>query len=145
MNSMREIKFRGKDTFDDVWRYGSLTINKDGSMAITDGADHYGYSMIHCGVYPESVGQYTGLKDKNGKEIYEGDIVRHRYAVRWDTEWTTSVVVWDEVHVAFRLNNLYNNSDQTAAFGKTKFCHPMHIEIIGNIHDNPELLGEKGE
>ena len=113
---MRELKFRAwfnrfekmvyevdKDTFD-LWK-------------------GYWNGKIHI-VYPDDgdvVEQYTGLKDKNGKEIYEGDIVK-----LWDRE--PELVVWDNLIGAYDPLS-WETFD-------TDEC-----EIIGNIHENPELLG----
>lgn len=92
-------------------------------------------------VIPETVGQYTGLTDSNGKKIYEGDICRFR-------EWTNGDMCW--------IGKVYYEHQQFVISGnKNKECEmsftlamsrfiPENIEIIGNIHDNPELL-ERGQ
>ena len=115
--SVREILFRGKRVDNGEWVYGDL-IHHDGYVAIWDKNVSY---VGDFEVIPKTVGQYTGLTDKNGNKIFEGDILEqdvvqsgtpHREFVEWDYDL---------------LGNRY---DEWSAF----------FEIIGNIHDNPELL-----
>lgn len=76
----REIEFRGKRTLDNEWLYGYLVIDKKG---IYDNEEDWYYiagnSDAYCEVIPETIGQYTGLKDKNGKKIFEGDILKKQH------------------------------------------------------------------
>ena len=130
---MRTIKFRGKDRRTGKWFYGNLYVK-----------DIYGRTHIcttKCGCFdidPETVGQFTGLMDKNGKEIYEGDIVKWSngmlYAVKfWDGMFYASIEECNEgIFGGFPLYRLTEYEDGGC-------------EIVGNIHDNTELLkgGEK--
>ena len=78
--------------------------------------------------------QFTGLHDKNGKEIYEGDIVRDQ---RPCGEIYISQVLWDETAAMY----IISDPDETLTFAD---IHPAWLEVIGNIHENPELLeGER--
>lgn len=123
---MRDIKFRGK-TQDEEWVYGHLTTwrNKDKSIdyQIKEGHENSAYTRT---VIIETVGQYTGLKDKKGKEIYEGDIYHMgdkniKYVVVWNDTGLTGKQLGSSSYAG--LSYWQNN-----------------IEIIGNIYDNPELL-----
>ena len=130
---MREILFRGKRTVIGDWISGFLV---DGS--------HIG-SWLECEpVHPETVGQFTGLTDKNGKKIFEGDIFH------LDDEIIAVVIFKDG---CFRLEE-YGHSGAWTESGFDECgggwgvieCDPidwytiMDMEIIGNIHDNPELM-----
>ena len=111
---MREIKFRGKDMESYKWVYGNLC-NACG--------DEHGALCVDCFVVdPATVGQYTGLKDKNGVEIYEGDIIDTMALGMFE-------VIFD--CGAFRI-----------AHGCIKFTmiEGSYYEVVGNIHDAPELL-----
>lgn len=125
---MREHKYRGKSISTGEWAYGNLIIRSDSTCAIVI------CENIECGlqvwheVLPESVGQYTGLKDRNGKEIYEGDVISQRgqkntYVEYYKGKW---VIRNDEPKVEWR-QELHNKT-------------PLHIQIIGNTIDNPELI-----
>ncbi len=131
MREMRKILFRGKRKDNGEWVYGDLEHNVQGEEYIR---------CWHCGAYqaykisPATRGQYTGLTDKNGVKIFEGDIISYnksRKVVYFDTSlripcFTTGI-----------------------GSGSSTASHPYKISsrhvVIGNIHDNPELLEGDGE
>ena len=119
---MREILFRGKQRNNGEWFYGDLIhLNHCVSIRSKDCARS---------VVPETVGQYTGLTDKNGMRIFEGDLIR-------STETgETAIVQWFSEHSAFMI--WCKTSNQV---GFLYECEKSIIEVIGNIYDNPELIG----
>lgn len=137
---MREIIFRGRQIFTGEWLYGYLfnyggVLQRNSALCICCCVPTKAYAYRYFRVDPETVGQYTGLKDKNSKEIYEGDILKigdSRVAeVYWSNEEAQYIAGNDGVELS--LNRAYNHD----GFGGSA------IEIIGNIHDNPELKGGK--
>lgn len=120
---MRDIKFRGKDLYSGEWVHGLIQhplLGEEEVLAMEYAIDDtYGLTEID----PDTVGQFTGLKDKNGVEIYESDIVEHkgqRYVIEYSVEYVRFIpLMVDRWLAGFNL----------ATF-----------EVIGNIHDNPELL-----
>ena len=142
----RDIVFRGKDVVTGEWYYGDLEFSRYIGRAHIHTYNEDGIYCRQVEVDPDSVGQYTGLHDKNGKDIYEGDIVKHPYidpifrdlVESKDGEGVTSEVVFHDG--AFVVK--YDIDDFIYLDGFTrKEC----AEVIGNIHDNPELLESKSE
>ena len=100
------------------------------SVIYSEEADH------PVGVMPETVGQFTGLTDKNGKKIFEGDIVTTGYGVLWAIAFDLNAfVALDGKKVQFALFEQYRWDRKTGSP-----IAPDYFEVIGNIHDNPELL-----
>ena len=126
---MRKIKFRGL-TDEHVWVYGWFT-DDDLSPDIIDGM-----STRHK-VLSKTVGQFTGLKDHKGREIYEGDIVK---VVSYGEE-SFHVVKYmvDEDYPAFDLDPVLCYGECNSLSYCLNDCDTQ-ITVIGNIHDNPELL-----
>ena len=124
---MREILFRGKRTDNGEWvqgyicRYGWTGKEKD--YIIPD----YASALYTIEIGPETVGQYTGLTDKNGRKIFEGDIVWNSYnedygKVEWDNDTARFIITCSTFTVNF--NSVWSEE----------------LEIVGNVYDNPELL-----
>lgn len=121
---MREILFRGKN-HDGVWCKGFLTQYRDGDYAIRLGYEDYEEGAPLRTIIPETIGQYTGQKDKNGKKIFEGDILE-KYGFHY--------VVCFEKGGFIAYETPYNEG---AVLSKTDWENAV---ITSNIHDNPELL-----
>ena len=124
---MRDILFRGKRLDNGAWVYGSLlqVECEDGSIvtAIFDRKDSGGDAEVH----PSTVGQYTGLTDKNGERIFEGDVLTVDgedgfFGLEFQEDTARFVMYGDSIVVDF--DNFWS----------------YEVEVMGNIHDNPELL-----
>lgn len=131
----RTIKFRGKRIDNGQWVYGFL-------------AEDYYINDVNSEDFPsieiasETVGQFTGLLDRNGKEIYEGDILHERVA-----RCIVDKRIVKFCYGSFIAESTYNQGAQCYGEPHEKFqslkyfaVNDIKIEVIGNIHDNPELL-----
>lgn len=130
---MREILFRGKRKDNGEWVYGNSVLFFKETTKI------YGelVQWREIEVIPETVGQFTGLTDKNGKKIFEGDIVKGDLGLGYgDNEKHIAYIEYQEDGMSFCLVEILEED-----FGK---CAEISddLEVIGNIYDNPELLGE---
>ncbi|WP_295248634.1 YopX family protein [Ruminococcus sp.] len=126
---MREILFRGK--FGNEWKYGFLSVEPKG-LVIKEPYKNESSNVWH--IDADTVGQYTGMTDKNGTKIFDGDIVD--FSKRPDNgDYGAVIYDADETEFGIEYYNIYRS------LGKNYY--PENIEVIGNIYDNPELL--KGE
>lgn len=126
---MREILFRGKRIDDGKWMRGLPCNNIYGALSIQPITEKC------CAVIrPETVGQFTGLTDKNGKKIFEWDIV---HCVS-RTDEANMVVIFEDGEFRMVLCERYKDYIPGCGFYAIR-CFDK--EVIGNIHDNPELLG----
>ena len=135
---MREIKFKGKRADNGDWVIGSLVMVCDGEslrrypcIVISFNHDTFDWHEV----LPEAVGQFTGLTDKNGKEIFEGDIIMTKSPYRYFIAYKNGAFyayhceIKDIEKSPYRWG-LLSRSDEL----------DMEAEVIGNIHDNPELI-----
>lgn len=150
---MREILFRGKAKIGEMWVYGDLRQWSEKRKGI------YSYKLGHTiEVIPETIGQYTGLTDINGTKIFEGDIIR--YADMYDYNcylesldfpeeyeenafenmWTIDEVVYG-IKVGYPAFDLNKHDWEVNGLSNLNESGQYFYEVIGNIHDNPELLG----
>ena len=122
---MRTIKFRGKDIETGEWIYGHFFQRLGHYPAIVEPRPRDGKVMYYeIAVEDTTVGQFTEMLDKNGKEIYEGDILQEIGSVK------TVLVVYEAPQFCYADNS----------FGYKFLNLPENYTVIGNIHDNPELL-----
>lgn len=152
---MRDIKFRGKRNDNGEWIDGDLVKHYENQRRFI-ACDQLAYTYSECGIdrlvterfyeiIPETVGQYTGLTDKNGVEICEGDIVRNGETIVYSTGETrrfedVGIVRYDTKNGCLVVNNDVGRTKRLTA----KVIENNHVKVIGNIHENPELMGEKG-
>ena len=156
---MREFLFRGKRTDCGEWVEGDLLHYESGEMAICKGFSKYGYEATEIigryKVLPETVGQFTGLTDKNGVRIFEGDILRgfeYPFCSNINGEFNYfAEIVWFDDSSAFGIYTFKNPKSNVRGIseGNTDYLEYFNAdkwEVIGNIHDNPEFLeGGEGE
>ena len=150
----REIKFRGMRIEDKKWFYGTVVFDEQKDPFIVgnvlESNEEYISLEFWQPIIPKTLGQFTGLKDKNGKEIYEGDIVVNNNGGSYHCR--EMIVCWHDYHAGWSLATKIENIGHWAikagghyTSSEIPYVPPLaqvntHYEIIGNIYENPELL-----
>ena len=125
---VREIKFRGKRLDNGEWAYGSLLQEQiNGATCECIIIDHI-YARERKQIKVGTCGQYTGLQDRSGKKIFEGDIIR----MDFDTRSTTEIV-------DFRGGRFVTVDPERPYRDEALVVFVKYATVIGNIHDNPDL------
>lgn len=153
---MREILFRGKRTDNGEWVYGDLIQNVD-CLKIREQEKSIKKIAKSYEVDLETVGQFTGLLDKNGKKIFEGDIIRYAELYEYNCYiesldnfeaydnvdfgdiWTVDEVVYG-IKIGYPAFDLNRHNFEVNGLSELNESGNYFYEVIGNIYDNPELL-----
>ena len=137
---MREILFRGRDIAGN-WHYGVPLIFTEDYVCIT--APH----TFNKAVNPETVGQYTGLTDKNGTKIFEGDIIKQTFRLKQTNgSLEREIISVVEYGISYAYSNVcgvcqrFSDGSGIAMLSVMDTRGIVDCEVIGNIHDNPELM-----
>ena len=133
---MREILFRGKRAENGEWVYSSFIMQDKEHKLMSTEVELFDGEKWRA-VIPETVGQFIGLTDKNGKKIFEGDIIKDKKLPGiYMIDYNEDLMKYAFLYYHKELKNLYCGGFVSKTDGKS-------IEVIGNIHNNRELLGVK--
>ena len=130
---MREILYRGGWIKNGEWIEGYYIFLNDTHYILEAGSEDWGENGEWFQVVPKSIGQYTGLKDRNGKKIFEGDIIRYQRGI---DKFELMVVIWNESTASLVLAYSKDMNYYETLMNTKYYC-----EVVGNIYYNPELLG----
>jgi uncharacterized phage protein (TIGR01671 family) len=142
---MREVKFRAKTKNGSPWQYGYYVKQEKVLIPVGENKNKDSHYIFHTGsadwnmprqlvmveIDPETLGELTGLNDKNGVEIYDGDIIKSGGIDQ-------GVVKWNEDELTYELNRGVFSSQE--GWQPMPLSIPVDLKVIGNVHDNPELL-----
>lgn len=129
---MRTIKFRGQNIKGE-WHYGLLSYNKDITSDYEWFISNKAGKPFAFGAIEKSIGQFTGLHDKNGKELYEGDIISDM-----EDEPMVLPVIFDNEYSQFAVDVSYHKDGSSVEDIPT--CYENGFEIVGNVFENPDLV-----
>lgn len=142
---MREILFRGKRDDNLKWIYGYIyRITENQEMPFLMMKDYHG---ITYPVYPDTIGQYTGFTDKNGRKAFEGDCINHHFGpeigiIRYGQYQNTFNDDQFAAHIGFYVE--WKGPQANSLRKDLGFWLSLNgVSIIGNIHDNPELMEDE--
>lgn len=131
----REILFRGQRENDNGWIEGILFNAREDTFIVPhdneyryDEIEGLAFNVLACRVDPETVGQYTGVFDKNKRKIFDGDILKTKYGRICKVVWFAPQLCWD----------LYPLECKSKAPDAYDLFKSENLEVIGNIYDNPE-------
>lgn len=158
---MREILFRGKDPETGVWHEGQYIHLHKTTYCFSGSEERDAENEIHqivfeqmtdwnlpnrhlrVDVLPETVGEFTGIKDKNGKRIFEGDLLESQISENpedwkiWKVGFEDGTFTFESVRKSVKSRRKYRHELNMLCADEVKF---YGLVLIGNIHDNPELL-----
>ena len=145
---MREIKFRAWDNQENVYlNKKDIAIDNLGNVFVLEGHDDNDIALYHARILINPgneqyvVERFTGLKDINGAEIFEGDIIIQK-SLGSNKSGCRGKITYKEDHAAFMFE-VYERGKPVMCLFLNEFNPEKTCEVIGNIHENPELLEEK--